>query len=249
MTGFLILVKDNINNTYSIYNNKKNSDFKDCIEFLEKETSLQFKNVIIDDKICELFLEKKSIQKGWVWNTDINDTVKMYTLSFVSILNKSEKVESFTQTTAPLNVDKNIQISPIPIITKNTQTNTNLNTNLPYNPIDYFKYEIDEDYICSNNYKPTQPTTTQASFSQPTTTHPTTTHPTTTHLTTTQAVTTQAFFSQPITTQAVTAQAVTAQPFFCNKDYSLNDKLITELKQHLNTTNYGLRRRKKNNKL
>jgi hypothetical protein len=30
-----------------------------------------------------------------------------------------------------------------------------------------------------------------------------------------------------------------------NRDYSLNDKLITELKQHLNTTNYGLRRRKR----
>jgi hypothetical protein len=207
MTSLLILVKDNINNTYSIYDNKTDSGFKECIEFLEKKTLFQFKNVIIDDKLCELFVEKKNTQKGWIWNTDVTDAIKMYTLSFINMLNKSEKMDDFTQTEKEEMVDKNVQITPIPIITKNTtsQTTQNLHTNLSYSPINYFEYEIDEN-IYKNKVTPCVP---------------------------------------KVIIKEETKVPLSIEGKICNRDYSLNDRLITELKQHLTTTNYGLRRRKK----
>jgi hypothetical protein len=212
MTGLLILVKDNINNTYSIYDNKADSGFKNCIEFLEKKTLFQYKNIIIDDKICELFIEKKNTQKGWIWNTDITDAIKMYTLSFITMLNKTEMV------------DKDVQITPIPIITKNSGTFTgtqNLHTNLSYSPINYFQYEIDEDTLPSNTFgKGTLPSIecTLPSIDI-------------------FGKGTCQILQQPKVFKEETKKG--------NRDYSLNDKLITELKQHLNTTNYGLRRRKR----
>ena len=214
MTSLLILVKDNINNTYSIYDNKADSGFKNCIEFLEKKTLFQFKNVIIDDKICELFIEKKNIQKGWIWNTDITDAIKMYTLSFITMLNKTEMV------------DKDIQITPIPVITKNSTSQTTQNTNLSYSPINYFQYEIDEDNLLPMKKSCKVPLTkTSLDCKVP--------------LTKTCKV-----LQQPKFFKEETKITFDDRWQGCNKDYSLNDKLITELKQHLSTTNYGLRRRK-----
>jgi hypothetical protein len=215
MTGLLILVKDNINNTYSIYDNKADSGFKNCIEFLEKKTLFQFKNVIIDDKICELFIEKKNTQKGWIWNTDITDAIKMYTLSFITMLNKTEMV------------DKDIQITPIPIITKNSGTFTgtqNLHTHLSYSPINYFQYEINEDTLLSKlGTLPSKLGTLPSNI-------------------TCQIPCRLSTASVKVSQQPKVFKEETKKG---NRDYSLNDKLITELKQHLNTTNYGLRRRKR----
>jgi hypothetical protein len=229
MTSLLILIKDNINNTYSLYDNKHGLGFKNCIDFLKKETSLEFKNVIIEDKICELFIEKKNIQKGWMWNTDIIDTMKIYTLSFISIKNNNSTKESFTQTETIEMVDKEIQ-NPNHIFTKNSANQTNESSiALPYNPINYFKYEINEQFSSTCN-KITNNFTTQIPTS---------------------------FIKRD--DQGYKGDQVDKVDQFiksddqdfikkdkkCNDDYSLNDLLITELKQHLNTTNYGLRRRRR----
>lgn len=221
MTSLLILIKDNINNTYSLYDNKHEFGFKNCIDFLKKETSLEFKNVIIEDKLCELFIEKKNIQKGWVWNTDIIDTIKIYTLSFISIKNNNSTKESFTQTETIEMVDKEIQ-NPNHIFTKNSANQTNESSiALPYNPINYFKYEINEQFSSTCN-KITNNFTTQIPTS----------------------------FVQKDEKRDQGDQFIKRDQDFikdkkCNNDYSLNDLLITELKQHLNTTNYGLRRRRR----
>jgi isocitrate dehydrogenase kinase/phosphatase len=220
MTSLLILIKDNINNTYSLYDNKHEFGFKNCIDFLKKETSLEFKNVIIEDKLCELFIEKKNIQKGWVWNTDIIDTIKIYTLSFISIKNNNSTKESFTQTETIEMVDKEIQ-NPNHIFTKNSANQTNESSiALPYNPINYFKYEINEQFSSTCN-KITNNFTTQipTSFVQ----------------------------KDERDDQFIKSddQDFIKKDKKCNNDYSLNDLLITELKQHLNTTNYGLRRRRR----
>lgn len=233
MTSLLILIKDNINNTYSLYDNKHEFGFKNCIDFLKKETSLEFKNVIIEDKICELFIEKKNIQKGWVWNTDIIDTMKIYTLSFISIKNNNSTKESFTQTETIEMVDKEIQ-NPNHIFTKNSANQTNESSiTLPYNPINYFKYEINEQFSSTCN-KITNNFTTQipTSFVQK------------------DECDDQFIKSDDKGYHDDQFIKSADQDFIkkdkkCNNDYSLNDLLITELKQHLNTTNYGLRRRRR----
>lgn len=229
MTSLLILIKDNINNTYSLYDNKHEFGFKNCIDFLKKETSLEFKNVIIEDKLCELFIEKKNIQKGWVWNTDIIDTMKIYTLSFISIKNNNSTKESFTQTETIEMVDKEIQ-NPNHIFTKNSANQTNESSiALPYNPINYFKYEINEQFSSTCN-KITNNFTTQipTSFVQ-------------------KDERDDQFIKRDQGDQFIKSddQDFIKKDKKCNNDYSLNDLLITELKQHLNTTNYGLRRRRR----
>lgn len=232
MTSLLILIKDNINNTYSLYDNKHEFGFKNCIDFLKKETSLEFKNVIIEDKICELFIEKKNIQKGWVWNTDIIDTMKIYTLSFISIKNNNSTKESFTQTETIEMVDKEIQ-NPNHIFTKNSANQTNESSiTLPYNPINYFKYEINEQFssTCNkitNNFTTQIPTSLQKDERDD------------------QFIKSddKGYHDDQFIKSA--DQDFIKKDKKCNNDYSLNDLLITELKQHLNTTNYGLRRRRK----
>lgn len=236
MTSLLILIKDNINNTYSLYDNKHEFGFKNCIDFLKKETSLEFKNVIIEDKICELFIEKKNIQKGWVWNTDIIDTMKIYTLSFISIKNNNSTKESFTQTETIEMVDKEIQ-NPNHIFTKNSANQTNESSiTLPYNPINYFKYEINEQFSSTCN-KITNNFTTQI--------------PTSFIKRDDKGHRDDQFIKSDDKGYHDDQFIKSADQDFikkdkkCNNDYSLNDLLITELKQHLNTTNYGLRRRRR----
>lgn len=237
MTRPLILVKDNINNTYSIYDNNDNDyGFKNCIDFLQKKTSLVFKHVILgaleiqntsrqQDDICELFCEKQTINKGWVWNTNVTDTVKMYTLSFILYENKNESNDNSTQTEIQTkNVE--IQASPLPIITKNTSTSTvSISEKLSYSPINYFKYEIDEESILSNCLYSYSNENLQNKYC----------------------------FNNKFTKDKIKIQdkiinnnskklSVSSN---VNHENSLNDHLILELKQNLKMNNYGLRRRRK----
>jgi hypothetical protein len=281
MTNLLILVKDNINNTYSIYDNNNHFDsgFKNCIEFLQEKSSLQFKHIIIDD-ICELFCEKQTINKGWVWNTDITDTIKMYTLSFISYVNKNISNDSFTQTEIET-TNIGIQASPIPIITKNTIVQTddnktideNIDENkLSYSPINYFKYEIDEGEIldnslhcysdnenlqfkyCNNselrgnknqdyNFNETNFGKVPSNFGKVPSNFG-------------KVPCFEANFDKvPSNFGKVPCSLSSSSLNIHNKDYkeiekykpdySLNDRLIFELKKNLKTSNYGLRRRKK----
>jgi len=239
MTRSLILVKDNINNTYSIYDNNDDNGFKNCIDFLQKKTSLVFKHVIVgaleiqnassqQGDICELFCEKQTTNKGWVWNTDITDTIKMYTLSFILYENKNETNDNSTQTEIQTkNVE--IQATPLPIITKNTSTSTvSISEKLSYSPINYFKYEIDEESILSNCLYSYSNENLQNKYC----------------------------FNNKIKNDKIKTECKTEYKIKTDKikepassnvshENSLNDHLILELKQNLKMNNYGLRRRRK----
>ena len=267
MTDQFILVKDIQNNTFTIFDNGNKEGYDLCIEYLEQKTNMKFNKIVVpstssDGKtndICELFCDKETLQKGWIWNNKINESTKMYSLSFVEIANKKEKKDTFTETIVIIN-------------NKEVQTESKLQ----YSPINYFKYEIDEDnlydfdtnwldkYKCKSNKvncnlylhekgvrNDIYGGSNSSNFNigckiyekeiakvncksvpliQITPISPTPISPT--QITPTPISPTQNFNEKKIDYNM----------------YSLNDKLIDELKENLKCTNFGLRKRRNNKK-
>ena len=252
MTDQFILVKDIQNNTFTIFDNGNKEGYDLCIEYLEQKTNMKFNKIVVpstssDGKtndICELFCDKETLQKGWIWNNKINESTKMYSLSFVEIANKKEKKDTFTETIVIIN-------------NKEVQTESKLQ----YSPINYFKYEIDEDnlydfdtnwldkYKCKSNkvncnlYLHEKGVrndiygSSNSNFNIGCKIYE-------------KEIAKVNCQSAPLT--QITQPTPLTQNFNEKKIdynmYSLNDKLIDELKENLKCTNFGLRKRRNNKK-
>jgi hypothetical protein len=160
----------------------------------------------------------------------------MYTLSFVSFLNKKESDNSFTQTEIET-LNKEIQTQTIPTITKNTESQTENQTEIKkvYDPINYFEYEIDEERILNeylyNSFSNSNLLSTNYCKSK-------------VHLPLPCIVKTTLDKIPENKGEFENIDLNEKEEKYTNEKYSVNDRLIHELKQNLKTSNYGLRRRK-----